>query len=103
MNTEKYTCLEIFAKAKTGGGKIRLVSGKGSIVEKEAFSVFYTWMKVPVEQGMEYEIESRGCEVTLCYLSGSGDILETGVRYLEKEKESGRYLPAREVPYVLPV
>lgn len=99
MNTEKYTCLEIFAKAKMEGGKIRLVSGKGSIMEKEASSVFYTWMKFPVEQGMEYEIESGACEVTLCYLSGSGDILETGVRYLEKEKESGRYLPAREELY----
>lgn len=96
MNTERYTCLEIFAKAKAEGGKISLVSGKGEKMEKEASPVFYTWMKFSVEQNTEYEIESDTCEVTLCYLSGNEDMLETGVRYLEKEKGSGRYLPARE-------
>lgn len=65
-------------------------------MEKEASPVFYTWMKFSVEQNTEYEIESDTCEVTLCYLSGNEDMLETGVRYLEKEKGSGRYLPARE-------
>ncbi len=96
MNTERYTCLEIFAKAKAEGGKISLVSGKGEKMEKEASPVFYTWMKFSVEQNTEYEIESGTCEVTLCYLSGNEDMLETGVRYLEKEKGSGRYLPASE-------
>ena len=97
MNTERYTCLEIFAKAKAEGGKISLVSGKGEKMEKEASPVFYTWMKFSVEQNTEYEIESDTCEVTLCYLSGNEDMLETGVRYLEKERGGEAYVISRDI------
>ena len=89
MNTERYTCLEIFAKAKAEGGKISLVSGKGEKMEKEASPVFYTWMKFSVEQNTEYEIESDTCEVTLCYLSGNEDMLETGVGIWKKRRGAG--------------
>lgn len=65
-------------------------------MEKEAQISYYTWLKFPVEQDAEYELECGGCDVTLCYLSGSDKILETGVRYLEKEKQSGRYLPVKK-------
>lgn len=96
LNIGQYTCLEVFAKAKTKGGNIRVVSGKTHVMEKEARTSYYTWLKFPVEQDTEYELECGCCDVTLCYLSGNDKILETGVQYLEKEKQSGRYLPVKK-------
>ena len=112
MNTGDYTMLEIFAEALQSGGKIRLLSGGGR--QQEVFaksrnlstlkqssvpencqeipveSGYYRWLRIPVEQETEYEILCEGCRVSLCYLSGCEHILETGVCYLEQEKENGK-------------
>ena len=114
MNTGDYTMLEIFAEALQSGGKIRLLSGGGR--QQEVFaksrnlstlkqssvpencqeipveSGYYRWLRIPVEQETEYEILCEGCRVSLCYLSGCEHILETGVCYLEQEKENGRFI-----------
>ncbi len=96
MNTQQYTCLEIFARAREKGGKIKVVSAQRNSMEKEAETAYYTWLKFPVEPDTEYEIERGTCDVTLCYLSGNEQILETGVEYLEQERQSGRFLPVEE-------
>ncbi len=126
MNTGNYTMLEIFARAFKQGGKIWVVSGKSK--RKEAFtgnqnmSVFkrasalgncrelpvengyYRWLKIPVERDTEYEISCEACQVSLCYLSGCENILETGVCYLEQEKESGRFVKgSQEKQYDAPI
>ncbi len=96
MNTGNYAMLEVFARALQPGGKIRVVSEAISVSEKcREFPVeqgYYRWLKIPVETDTEYEIFCEECQVSFCYLSGCENILETGVCYLEQEKESGRFV-----------
>ena len=99
MNTGRYTCLEIFAKAVEDGGKIKVISGQAGSMEQAGMKSYHAWLKFPVETETDYEIVREGCHVSLCYLSGNEDILETGVCYLEQDKESGRFLPADKGRY----
>ncbi|GFI31448.1 MAG: glycoside hydrolase family 32 protein [Lachnospiraceae bacterium] len=119
MNTGGYTKLEIFARAVQPGGKIRVISIKNSrqegAVQERASALencrevlvesgYYRWLKLPMEQDTEYEILCEECQVSLCYLSGSEDILETGVCYLEQEQEGGRFVRAdQEERYHSPI
>lgn len=96
MKTGQYTCLEIFARAKKEGGCIRLLSSDGKETEQAAGSSYYNWLKFTVEQGRDYEIQCVDCEVSLCYLSGNENILETGVVYLEQDQESGKFRSVSE-------
>lgn len=96
MYTGQYTCLEIFARAKESGGKVKVYAAGKCSMEKMAKTTYYTWLKFPVEMDTEYEIDSAACDVTLCYLSGNERILETGVKYLEQENPGGRYFLADE-------
>ncbi len=95
MNTGQYTCIEIFAKAIQYGGKITVISKQKDRMEKEG-KEYYEWLKFPVKPDTEYEILIKDCQVTLCYLSGNENILETGVCYLEQDNESGRFFLADE-------
>ncbi len=111
MNTGDYTRLEIFARAVQPGGKILVISGESGRQnagsekgltsaleirrEVPVESGYYRWLKLPVEQNTEYEILCEECQVSLCYLSGSENILETGVCYLEQE-EGGRFVRAEQ-------
>ena len=118
MNTGAYTMLEIFAKALQTGGKVQVIS-KGSrqqetsaadrnlLASKQGLASgncqeipvepgYYRWLRVPVEKDTEYEILCEACRISLCYLSGCENILETGVCYLEQEKESGRFVKGRQ-------
>lgn len=95
MNTGQYTCLEIFAKQTAKGGKVTVIpqnqtDGSG-IMEQAAGTAYHAWLKFQVQPDTEYEIGCDACEVSLCYLSGNENILETGVRYLEKNPADGRF------------
>ena len=96
MNTGNYTMLELFAKALQPGGVVRVVSGAGDCREFLAGKAYYRWMKIPVEQDTEYEVSCRGCQVSLCYLSGCENIIEKGVCYLEQGEGSGGFERAEE-------
>lgn len=104
MNTGQYTCIEIFAKASKRGGKIKVVSSKGGSEEKDAGQTYYAWLKFSVEPGAEYEVLSESCQVSLGYLSGNEDVMETGICYLEQDKKSGQFLVAsKENQYASPI
>ncbi len=114
MNTGAYTMLEIFAKALQTGGKVQVISkgsrqqetsaADGNLLTSKQGSAsgncqeipvepgYYRWLRVPVEKDTEYEILCEACRISLCYLSGCENILETGVCYLEQEKERGRFV-----------
>lgn len=96
MNTGQYTCLEIFAKAKKEGGSVELISSGRKTEEKEAGRTYYSWLKFAVEKDSDYEIVCKDSEVSICYLSGNAEIMETGVTYLEQEEESGCFRPVTE-------
>lgn len=112
MNTGQYTCLEIFAKQTAAGGRVRVLSKTQETLEQAAGGAYYAWLKFSLKPDTEYEIVCDDCEVSLCYLSGNENILETGVRYLERTgKESGFILqdlatwydrPAREMYHFAP-
>ena len=112
MNTGQYTCLEIFAKQTAAGGRVRVLSKTQETLEQAAGGAYYAWLKFSLKPDTEYEIVCDDCEVSLCYLSGNENILETGVRYLERTgKESGFILqdlaawydrPARETYHFAP-
>lgn len=95
VNSAKYTCLEIFARQTADGGRVRVLTwnadGYGETLEKPAGRNYFAWLKIPLKEDTDYEIRSDGCEVSLCYLSGSADLLETGVRYLEKDQADGSF------------
>ena len=78
MNTEKYTRLEIFAKALQAGGSIHVISKDGECQEIPAGQAYYKWLQIPVEKNTEYEIFCKGCQVSICYLSGCENILDEG-------------------------
>ena len=92
MNTGQYTCLEIFAKQTAPKGRVRVLSESQESLEKEAGSTYYAWLKFSLKPDTEYEIICDACEVSLCYLSGNENILETGVRFLQKEQGSGAFV-----------
>lgn len=98
MNTEKYTRLEIFARALQTGGSIRVMSGDGECQKVPAGKAYYRWLRIPVKKNCEYEIFCEGCEVSICYLSGCADLLEEGVCYLEQD-ESGRFVKREETEW----
>ena len=66
---------------------MRVTAEDGKVLEQEAGDGYYAWLKFPLERNTEYEIDCAGCRTSLCYLSGSEDIFETGVRYLEKDED----------------
>lgn len=112
MNTGQYTCLEIFARQTARGGKVRVILEAQESQEKMAGNTYYAWLKFSLQPNMEYEIVCESCEVSLCYLSGNENILETGVRYLEQKHENGEFVvqdpaawydrPAREAYHFAP-
>lgn len=91
MNTGQYTCLEIFAKQTAPGGRVRVFSQTQESLEQAAGSTYYAWLKFSLQPDTEYEIVCDSCDVSLCYLSGGDNILETGVRFLEKTQENGAF------------
>lgn len=103
INSAKYTCLEIFARQLAEGGKIRVLTGNAdgsrTIVEKPASRNHFAWLKIPLKEHTEYEICCEDCEVSLCYLSGSADLLETGVCYLEKDQADGSFYIADQAAW----
>lgn len=94
MNTGGYTLLEVFARAQHQGGRIQIVSQHGTVRQIPAGSTYYKWLKIPMEPNIEYEISCLDCQVSICYLSGCENILETGVCYLEQERDSGKLVKA---------
>ena len=99
INTQQYTCLEVFARQTAEGGRICVLTGNadGSLTtaEKPAGRNHFAWLKMPLQPDTDYEIRCKDCEVTLCYLSG-GNMLETGVRYLEKDEADGSFCEVDE-------
>lgn len=91
MNTEKYTRLEIFAKALRERGSVHVISSGGEHQKIPGGKNYYKWVQVPVEKNTEYDIFCEGCQVSICYLSGCENILEEGVCYLEQD-ENGRFI-----------
>ncbi len=89
MNTGPYTCLEIFAKENAALGSVRLLAENQAFIEKPAGKASYAWLKFNLQPYTEYQILCLSCDISLCYLSGNEDILETGVRYLEKNPKTG--------------
>lgn len=84
MNSGKYKCLEVFAKSE-GIGKITVRNKlSNTSVTKECT---YDWLKFPLEQECDYELEVENAVIGLMYLSGNDDIMETGVTYLEWDSE----------------
>lgn len=95
VNSANYTCLEVFARQTADGGRVRVLTrnadGSRETLEKLADANYFAWLKIPLREDTEYEISSEDCEVSLCYLSGGAHLLETGVRYLEKDQEDGSF------------
>lgn len=98
MNTEKYTRLEIFARALQKGGSVHVISGDGEHQKIPGGKNYYKWLKIFVEKDKEYEIFCEACQVSLCYLSGCENILDEGVCYLE-QGENGRFVKKREAQW----
>lgn len=91
MNTGKYTCLELFAKQTAPGGRVRVLSDTRESQEKAAGSSYYVWLKFSLCPDTEYEIVCDSCDISLCYLSGCENILETGVCYLERTQDGQKF------------
>ncbi len=98
MNTGKYTRLEIFARALQTEGSIHVISSSGECQRFPGGTAYYKWIKVPVDQNAEYEIFCKGCQVSICYLSGCENILDEGVCYLEPD-EKGRFIKREEAEW----
>lgn len=106
MNTEQYTCLEIFARQTAEDGKVAVFPKKPTdaeelpVMEQAAGKTYHAWLKFQVQPHTEYEICCDSCDVSLCYLSGNEDIMETGVRYLERNPADGHFhAPGQAVWY----
>ncbi len=80
MNSGKYQCLEIFAKSSGEG--IITVRNKSNQTE-ETKHCHYDWLKFPLEQGCDYELDVENAVIGLMYLSGNDDEMETGITYLD--------------------
>lgn len=80
MNSGKYRCLEIFAKS-SGEGMIT-VRNQSNQTEETKYCR-YDWLKFPLEQHCDYELEVENAVIGLMYFSGSDDIMETGITYLD--------------------
>ncbi len=91
MNTGKYTCLELFAKQTAPGGRVRVLSDTRESQEKAAGGSYHAWLKFSLCPDTEYEIVCESCDISLCYLSGSENILETGVCYLERTQDGEKF------------
>ena len=84
IHTGKYRCLEIFLKSAEGKqGGLRLRGEKEDWREYPAGGVRYALHRIPVENDSVYDLELLDCAVSIAYLSGSEDIMDTGVRFLE--------------------
>lgn len=84
MNAGKYTVLELFVRSEEGkGGMVCVLSEDGSRRIEKAGDAYYAWLKFPLKRETDYEIEIRDAKVTLAYLSGSEDIMDTGVCFLD--------------------
>lgn len=82
--TGEYQCLEIFAKSlEKKRGIIVLIDKKGEIKEYLAGKWQYRLIKIPLEQDSQYDVKLVDCEVSICYLSESKNILDQGVLFLE--------------------
>lgn len=82
--TGTYQCLEIFAKSlEERTGTIAITDRKGETKEYFAGKWQYRLIKIPLAQNSQYDVKLVDCEVSICYLSESDDILKQGVLFLE--------------------
>lgn len=60
MNTGKYTCIEVFAKSKTGKSEsVKVISGNGKCQEQEVGTFYYEWIKFKVSKNEDYVIDTH--------------------------------------------
>lgn len=104
MNTGKYTCIEVFAKSKTGKSEsVKVISGNGKCQEQEVGTFYYEWIKFKVSKNEDYVIDTHNCAVSLCYLSGSDDLLDSGVCYLEPDSAGEMCIRESKKQYNSPI
>lgn len=92
--TDVYRCLEMLVGCRKDGPEHTVVLKTGTGDEKQCEAAghgYYRWLRFEVETDTEYEVDLKGCDAPLIYLSGSDDILDRGIRYLEMTKDD-RYL-----------
>lgn len=85
MYTGNYKCLELFAKPLGDQkGFISMIADDGEEMERiELKHLYGNWLKIPVEEDTDYQVEVQNAEVSLAYLSDTEDILDTGICILD--------------------
>lgn len=98
MYTGNYKCLELFAKSLGDqNGFISIIADDGEEMERiELKHLYGNWLKIPVEEDTDYQVEVQNAEVSLAYLSDTEDILDTGICILDtgndfKEMDEGEF------------
>lgn len=88
IDTENYQCLEVFAKATGQSQGMVVVADKaGHTAEYPAGIWQYQLIKIPLKENTQYDVRLVDCEVSICYLSESKEILDKGVLFLEWKEE----------------
>lgn len=84
----EFRCLEIFLRCPEGeDGRLRLRQEGQDWMEYPAGRCQYRLRRIPLDAHTEYELELSHCQAGITYLSGSPNMMETGVLFLEFQGE----------------
>ena len=82
--SEGFRWLEIFLKSHQGeAGRLYLRKEGQDWLEYAAGGHQYRLTKIPLEEHTHYQLELSNCLASVAYLSGSANMLETGIRFLD--------------------
>lgn len=84
FNSERYTRLELFCRSKSGkAGSLSLIDKNGKKLKYAVDSGYYKRLILPLIKNTDYEILLSDIDVSISYLSGSDNIMEDGVCFIE--------------------
>lgn len=84
FNSDKYSCLEILVKSKLNEeGEISLKQNQKIVQKYKAGKYNFELLTFDLAKNTDYDIEFINCEVSISYMCGNDDILQTGICFLE--------------------
>lgn len=84
INTGCYGCFEGFVRSLPGKQGMVIVKNSQNMIRKyPSGNNHYRLLRIPLECDATYQVELEDCEVSICYLSESREMLDQGVRFLE--------------------
>ncbi len=83
FKTGQYRCLELLLRTgATDQGRVELFHAGQPVAGVQIDIHTKRWLKLPVEQNETYDLQCSRTEIAIAYLSGSDDLIDTGVRFL---------------------